>query len=52
MTLEAVKVSSAADALKAYADGTCNVLSSDISQLYGERLKLPNPVRRTWCCRT
>ena len=44
MTFEAVKVASAADALKAYADGTCNVLSSDISQLYGERLKLPNPV--------
>ncbi len=33
----------ASDALKAYADGTCNVLSSDVSQLYGERLKLPSP---------
>ena len=43
MTLEPVKVANAGEALKAYADGTCNVLSSDISQLYGERLKLPTP---------
>jgi len=28
---------------KAYESGRCNVLTSDISQLYAERLKLPNP---------
>jgi general L-amino acid transport system substrate-binding protein len=43
MRVEPVKVQSASEALKAYADGTCNVLSSDVSQLYGERLKLPSP---------
>jgi general L-amino acid transport system substrate-binding protein len=43
MKFEAVTVANAAEALKAYADGTCNVLSSDVSQLFGERLKLPTP---------
>lgn len=28
---------------KAYEAGRCNVLTSDVSQLYAERLKLPNP---------
>ena len=43
MRVEAVTVLNASEALKAYADGTCNVLSSDVSQLYGERLKLATP---------
>jgi general L-amino acid transport system substrate-binding protein len=43
MKFEAVKVANAAEALAAYKAGTCNVLSSDISQLYGERLKLDVP---------
>jgi general L-amino acid transport system substrate-binding protein len=43
MKLEEVKVPNAEEALKAYAAGTCNVLSSDLSQLYGERLKLASP---------
>ncbi len=43
MDLQTVRVESAADALKAYVEGACNVLSSDISQLYGERLKLATP---------
>ncbi len=43
MKFEAVKVANAAAALDAYKAGTCNVLSSDISQLFGERLKLDAP---------
>ena len=43
MRVEPVKVQNAGEALKAYANGTCNVLSSDVSQLYGERLKLATP---------
>jgi general L-amino acid transport system substrate-binding protein len=43
MKFEAVKVSNASEALKAYADSRCDVLSSDVSQLYGERLKLATP---------
>jgi general L-amino acid transport system substrate-binding protein len=43
MALDTVKVATAADALKAYESGACNVLSSDMSQLYGERLKLAKP---------
>lgn len=34
---------SADEALKAYDSGRCNVLTSDISQLYAERLKLTAP---------
>lgn len=43
MTFEAVRLANAEETLKAYRAGTCNVLSSDISQLYGERLKLDVP---------
>ena len=43
MRVEPVTVQNASEALKAYANGTCNVLSSDVSQLYGERLKLATP---------
>src|SRR6476646_5074208 len=43
MTFEAVRVPNASEALKAYAEARCDVLSSDISQLYGERLKLAAP---------
>ncbi|MCP8938412.1 amino acid ABC transporter substrate-binding protein [Alsobacter sp. SYSU M60028] len=43
MTFEAVTVSSPEESLAAYQAGKCNVMSSDISQLYGERLKLPKP---------
>ena len=42
-SVEPVTVPNASEALKAYANGTCNVLSSDVSQLYGERLKLATP---------
>ncbi len=43
MKFEAVRVTNADEALKAYASGSCNVMSSDLSQLYGERLKLAVP---------
>jgi general L-amino acid transport system substrate-binding protein len=35
------------DTRKAYESGRCNVLTSDVSQLYAERLKLPNPGAHT-----
>jgi general L-amino acid transport system substrate-binding protein len=35
--------SSPTDALKAYDSGRCDVLTSDVSQLYAERLKLTTP---------
>jgi len=43
MKFEAVKVANPDEAVKAYMAGTCNVLTSDVSQLYGERLKLAVP---------
>lgn len=43
MKQELVEAGSPAEALKAYADGRCNVLSSDVSQLHAERLDLPKP---------
>jgi general L-amino acid transport system substrate-binding protein len=43
MKYELIAAKSADEALKAYEAGRCNVLTSDISQLYAERLKLPNP---------
>ena len=43
MKYELITAKSADEALKAYESGRCNVLTSDISQLYAERLKLPNP---------
>lgn len=43
MRQELVEVGSPADALKAYQDGRCNVISSDASQLHAERLQLAKP---------
>lgn len=40
MTYEAVITGSPAESVAAYAEGRCNVISSDMSQLYAERLKL------------
>jgi len=40
MTYTAVVTANAAESLAAYKDGKCGVVSSDISQLYAERLKL------------
>jgi general L-amino acid transport system substrate-binding protein len=40
MAYEPVVTGSAAESLKAYQDGRCNVISSDMSQLYAERLRL------------
>jgi general L-amino acid transport system substrate-binding protein len=43
MTFEAVTAGTSAEALAAYKDGRCNVLTSDMSQLYALRLGLPAP---------
>nr|WP_244622763.1 amino acid ABC transporter substrate-binding protein [Microvirga brassicacearum] len=43
MKLEAVVVSSPAEALNAYQEGRCTGISSDVSQLHAERLKLTKP---------
>jgi general L-amino acid transport system substrate-binding protein len=43
MAYQPVALSSPADALKAYDSGRCDVLTSDVSQLYAERLKLTTP---------
>jgi general L-amino acid transport system substrate-binding protein len=43
MTHEPVTLASISDARKAYESGLCNVLTSDVSQLYSERLQLANP---------
>jgi general L-amino acid transport system substrate-binding protein len=40
MAYEAVVTASPAESLAAYKDGRCNVITSDMSQLYSERLKL------------
>ncbi len=40
MTYEAVITGSPAESIAAYGDGRCNVITSDMSQLYAERLKL------------
>jgi len=40
MTYEGIVTESAAGSLEAYRDGRCGVISSDISQLYAERLRL------------
>jgi general L-amino acid transport system substrate-binding protein len=44
---ELVTSSSPADALKDYSEGHCAVLTSDISQLYAQRLQLPKPADHT-----
>jgi general L-amino acid transport system substrate-binding protein len=40
---ELTPASSPAEALKNYAEGRCAVLTSDVSQLYAQRLQLANP---------
>ena len=40
---ELTPASSPAEALKNYAEGRCSVLTSDVSQLYAQRLQLANP---------
>jgi general L-amino acid transport system substrate-binding protein len=40
---ELIEVASPADALKAYSEGRCGVLTSDVSQLHAERLRLEKP---------
>lgn len=43
MKLETVTTASLDEARKAYEDGRCNVLTADMSALYGERLKTARP---------
>jgi len=43
MTYQPVKLASIGDARNAYDSDMCDALTSDVSQLYSERLKLANP---------
>ena len=43
MVLKVVALGTAEESLKAYSDRKCDVLTSDVSQLYAERLKLNEP---------
>jgi general L-amino acid transport system substrate-binding protein len=43
MKYEVIAFSTADETVKAYESGRCDVFTSDISQLYAERLKLSNP---------
>jgi general L-amino acid transport system substrate-binding protein len=43
MKYEVIAFSSADETVKAYESGRCDVFTSDVSQLYAERLKLSNP---------
>jgi general L-amino acid transport system substrate-binding protein len=43
MKYQVFRFGSSDEALKAYDSGRCSVLTSDISQLFAERLKLTNP---------
>lgn len=43
MTFEAVVTASPDESIAAYRDGRCGVLTSDMSQLYAQRLKLDQP---------
>lgn len=43
MKYEVIAFSSADETVKAYESGRCDVFTSDVSQLYAERLKLANP---------
>ena len=43
MKLERIAFASGAEAVKAYDDGRCDVYTSDVSQLYAERLSLARP---------
>ena len=40
MTFQEIPFPNAADSIKAYSSGKCDVFTSDVSQLYAERLKL------------
>jgi len=43
MELELIQLPTVDDLVKAYADGKCDVLTTDVSQLYALRLKLAKP---------
>ncbi|WP_371347067.1 amino acid ABC transporter substrate-binding protein [Ancylobacter sp. IITR112] len=43
MELELIQLPNVDELVKAYADGTCDVLTTDVSQLYALRLKLATP---------
>jgi general L-amino acid transport system substrate-binding protein len=43
MKYEVIAFSTTDETVKAYESGRCDVLTSDVSQLYAERLKLANP---------
>jgi general L-amino acid transport system substrate-binding protein len=43
MKFELVSLQTATEVVKAYNDGKCDVFSSDVSQLYAERLNLSKP---------
>ncbi|TCK29030.1 amino acid ABC transporter substrate-binding protein (PAAT family) [Ancylobacter aquaticus] len=43
MELELIQLPSVDEVVKAYADGKCDVLTTDVSQLYALRLKLGTP---------
>jgi general L-amino acid transport system substrate-binding protein len=43
MRYEAVATATVDEALAAYVDGRCDVLTADTSQLHGQRLKTPQP---------
>jgi general L-amino acid transport system substrate-binding protein len=43
MPYEAVPTANPDESRQAYTEGRCDVLTSDVSQLYAERLKLQNP---------
>ena len=43
MKYEVIAFGSADETVKAYKSGRCDVFTSDVSQLYAERLKLANP---------
>src|SRR6201991_2639789 len=43
MKYEVIAFTGADEAVKAYDSGRCDVFTSDVSQLYAERLKLANP---------
>ncbi len=43
MALELIELPTVDEVVKAYADGRCDVLTTDVSQLYALRLKLPKP---------
>ncbi len=47
MRFEIVKFSGAADVVKAYDSGKCDVLSADVSQLYALRLDTSKPMEHT-----